>query len=444
MDDVVIRAEGLGKRYEIGGARGPRTTLREAMMSALAAPYRALMARGRQAPKTREFWALRDLSFEIARGEIVGVIGRNGAGKSTLLKILSRITDPTTGEVELRGRVGSLLEVGTGFHSELTGRENIYLNGAILGMKRSEINRRFDEIIDFADVEQFLDTPVKHYSSGMYTRLAFAVAAHLDPEILVVDEVLAVGDAAFQKKCLGKMSQVARGGRTVLFVSHNMSAILGLCTRGLWLDRGQCVESGPVGDVVAAYARAAVGMAVTDLADSPDRSGAGRIRFTRYWLESPRGTRVEEAVSGSEVSIMLEYEGTIPVARNCRVAISVDGLLGTRFFVCSTELTMRDELVLGPRGVICCTIPDFPLTAGEYAMTLFLEANHEVEDTIQSCARLLVADGDFFGTGRQSPEGWAGKVVIVRHGWTIDGGAETPPNPPAGLGGASKAGGAHV
>ena len=242
-DDVVIRAEGLGKKYLIGHAaeRERYVALRDVMARGARNLWRktADMARGRAilaGDTVEEFWALRDVSFEVKRGEVLGIIGRNGAGKSTLLKILSRITEPSEGRVTIKGRVASLLEVGTGFHPELTGRENIYLNGAILGMTRAEIRRKFDEIVDFAEVEKFLDTPVKRYSSGMYVRLAFAVAAHLEPEILVVDEVLAVGDAEFQKKCLGKMSEVAGGGRTVLFVSHNMAAVGILCPRSMHVD----------------------------------------------------------------------------------------------------------------------------------------------------------------------------------------------------------------
>jgi len=246
MSDIVIKAENLGKRYIIGhqAGKGDRTTFREALIQ----NTRNLWNKSRdlvqgkpviQGDTLEEVWALKDVSFEIRRGEAVGIIGRNGAGKSTLLKILSRITEPTTGRVTIRGRVASLLEVGTGFHSELSGRENIYLNGTILGMGRAEIRRKFDEIVVFAEVEKYLDTPVKRYSSGMYVRLAFAVAAHLEPEILVVDEVLAVGDAEFQKKCLGKMGEVATAGRTVLFVSHNMASIKSLCSQGIHLSRGQ-------------------------------------------------------------------------------------------------------------------------------------------------------------------------------------------------------------
>jgi lipopolysaccharide transport system ATP-binding protein len=246
MSDTVIRVENLGKQYRIGLAPQQYRTLRDTITEAASVPFRAAKAilglssdPSLYGSKTGHIWALRDISFEVRRGQVLGIIGRNGAGKSTLLKILSRVTEPTEGSAEIHGRVGSLLEVGTGFHPELTGRENIYLNGAILGMKRSEIERKFDEIVDFSEVEQFIDTPVKRYSSGMYLRLAFAVAAHLEPEILVVDEVLAVGDAEFQRKCLGKMSDVAQEGRTVLFVSHNMSAILRLTEEAIVLENGR-------------------------------------------------------------------------------------------------------------------------------------------------------------------------------------------------------------
>ncbi|HOT94483.1 MAG TPA: polysaccharide ABC transporter ATP-binding protein [Methanoregulaceae archaeon] len=251
-DDIAIRVNGLGKKYRIAHETAAYKTLGETITRAVKAPFRRLAG---DAPSRtiEEFWALKDVSFEVKRGEVVGIIGRNGAGKSTLLKILSRITTPTEGTVEVHGRIGSLLEVGTGFHPELSGRENIYLSGSILGMKRSEIDAKFDEIVKFAEMERFLDTPVKRYSSGMYVRLAFAVAAHLEPEILIIDEVLAVGDAAFQKKCLGKMGDVAKEGRTVLFVSHNMRAVASLCSTGILLHEGSIFARGPASAMVAKY-----------------------------------------------------------------------------------------------------------------------------------------------------------------------------------------------
>ena len=299
MSEPVITVEGLGKRYRIRHQQqGQRyVALRDVLAATLASPLRWFSRGGPPArPGIEDFWALKGVSFDIDQGEVVGIIGRNGAGKSTLLKILSRITEPTQGRVTLRGRVASLLEVGTGFHPELTGRENIFLNGAILGMARTEIHRKFDEIVAFAEVETFLDTPVKHYSSGMYMRLAFAVAAHLEPEILVVDEVLAVGDAEFQKKCLGKMRDVSQGGRTVLFVSHNMAAVQALCSRAIWLDRGAVAHDGDVDDCIGRYlAQSLKGSAVSpsqplkigmalelrqcDVSPNPVESGA-RVRFS--------------------------------------------------------------------------------------------------------------------------------------------------------------------
>lgn len=286
--DLAIRVAGLGKEYRIGAQQVRHDTLRDRIASAIGAPWRRLTGREGVSGPTAAFWALKDVSFDVRRGEVVGVIGGNGAGKSTLLKILSRITEPTAGEAAIYGRVGSLLEVGTGFHPDLTGRENIYLNGAILGMRKAEIDRKFDEIVAFSEVDRFIDTAVRHYSSGMYVRLAFAVAAQMEPEILIVDEVLAVGDSHFQKKCLGRLNDVARGGRTVLFVSHNMAAIQRLCTSAMLLDRGRLVRAGDVRSTVAAYlsgetrggfaATSVTGDAQVLAADLRDADGAPLVR----------------------------------------------------------------------------------------------------------------------------------------------------------------------
>jgi lipopolysaccharide transport system ATP-binding protein len=292
MSEIAIRVESLGKRYRVVRPQERHNTLRDVVSHAVTKASRGLMRRGRRNAGNETFWALRDLSFDVRVGEVVGVIGANGAGKSTLLKVLSRITEPSEGEAQIRGRVGSLLEVGTGFHSELTGRENIYLSGAILGMRHHEINRKFDEIIAFAEIDQFIDTPVKHYSSGMHLRLGFAVAAHLEPEILIVDEVLAVGDASFQKKCLGKMGDVAGDGRTVLFVSHNLDAVQRLCSRCLFLETGNLLDDGEPVTVITEYLsrtgeRAAPGTWL-DLT-SAARRGAGGAFFTavRYSSHNP-------------------------------------------------------------------------------------------------------------------------------------------------------------
>lgn len=285
MTGIAVKAEGLGKRYVIGERGSASASLRDSLSTRLRLP-----SKHNQKPAREEFWALKDISFEVRRGEVLGVIGRNGAGKSTLLKLISRITEPTTGRAEIHGRVGSLLEVGTGFHPELTGRENIFLNGAILGMTRREIESRFDEITAFAEIEKFLDTPVKRYSSGMYVRLAFAVAAHLQPEILIVDEVLAVGDVAFQQKCLGKMSEVAHSGRTVIFVSHNINAVRQLTTRSLLIDEGRLVASGPSAEIVGLYLDSAMdwSTSVYQVEHTPRRNRelSGAVRLVSLELES--------------------------------------------------------------------------------------------------------------------------------------------------------------
>jgi lipopolysaccharide transport system ATP-binding protein len=302
MSDVVVRVDNLGKRYRIGRRQRYRT-LRDSISETAAAPLRWLRRRG-PAEAADHLWALREVSFEVRRGEAVGVIGRNGAGKSTLLKVLSQITEPTTGEVEIRGRVGSLLEVGAGFHPELTGRENVFLNGAVLGMKRAEIVRKFDEIVAFAEIERFIDTPVKRYSSGMYMRLAFAVAAHLEPDILIVDEVLAVGDAAFQKKCLGKMGEVANGDRTVLFVSHNMQTVANLCNRSVCLNDGRVDFVGGAHEGIARYYQLLEG---SDRGGADRRHGTGQFRFEDARTERPQyrpdePKRVRFAVRGGDSS----------------------------------------------------------------------------------------------------------------------------------------------
>ena len=294
MSDIVIRADRLSKRYRIGAQRP------EGLRHALDAGWRRLWRRSASTPDP-DFWALKDVSFEVRRGECVGVIGRNGAGKSTLLKVLSRITDPTEGEVRLRGRVGSLLEVGTGFHPELTGRENVFLNGSVLGMSRKEVARKFDEIAAFAEVEKFLDTPVKYYSSGMYTRLAFAVAAHLEPDILLVDEVLAVGDVQFQKKCVGKMGAVASEGRTVLFVSHNLSLLVALCTTGLYFDRGELIPTQSLAECVERYNR----VAVVSGRDWTGTAGNDQVQLVRAGI---RADRDEAFRRGDVFAVEVEYE----------------------------------------------------------------------------------------------------------------------------------------
>lgn len=321
----IVQVYNVSKQYRLGGRGAAYDTLRESLVQAIRAPFDKL--RRRNGTSTFEtIWALKDVSFEVEPGEVVGIIGRNGAGKSTLLKVLSRITEPTAGRVELYGRVASLLEVGTGFHPELTGRENIYLNGAILGMRKSEIDRKFDQIIEFSELEKFLDTPVKRYSSGMYMRLAFAVASHMDPEILVVDEVLAVGDAQFQKKCLGKMSDVSKQGRTVLFVSHNMTAVQSLCRRALWLDEGKNVAEGTPENVVAQYLKRSLSTMRERVWEDPNNApGNERVRIRRASVCSLSNLPLDGMKRNHPLKMEFEYWNLNPGAYlNISVVVSTE------------------------------------------------------------------------------------------------------------------------
>ncbi|OQA19943.1 MAG: Teichoic acids export ATP-binding protein TagH [Chloroflexi bacterium ADurb.Bin360] len=396
MNDIAIRVENLSKRYRIGVER--HDTLRDALSSFLPRIPRLhpqdkeiREIRDHSWQKESEFWALRDVSFEIKRGEVVGVIGRNGAGKSTLLKILSRITEPTTGLAEIHGRVGSLLEVGTGFHPELTGRENIYLNGAILGMKRTEIDRKFDEIVAFSEIEKFLDTPVKRYSSGMYVRLAFAVAAHLEPEILLVDEVLAVGDAAFQKKCVGKMGDVAREGRTVLFVSHNLGIIVDLCTRAILLSGGRISRDSLPADIVAGYiAHDSMHHGYRDLRFwNEERSGTGDLRVT-YVCTTDVGGKLKSKYSyGEPICIHVGTEGKS--GTECVVGISIRNSSG-QLVLHYSNLDDRAEVFLtGEKSEIVLVIPSNPLNDGEYSLTVWLgDAFNLLRDRVGNCLSFRV------------------------------------------------------
>ncbi|MFQ5922848.1 MAG: ABC transporter ATP-binding protein [Anaerolineales bacterium] len=422
MSDIAIRVQNLSKQFRIGGLQIGHKTLRESLTDAVSTPLRRLssVVRGQSSHAASEtIWALRDVSFEVKRGDVVGIIGANGAGKTTLLRILSRITEPTQGTVDLHGRVGSLLEVGTGFHSELTGRENIYLNGAILGMKRAEIGRKFDEIVDFSGVEKFIDTPVKHYSSGMYLRLAFAVAAHLDPEILLVDEVLAVGDAAFQKKCLGKMGDVAREGRTVLFVSHNMPAISALSSEALMLDTGRVRFEGETSYVVRQYLSEMHKLESVQLEDRDDRLGNGRIRFGKLEFSNSRSSSGEGSpiAAGHDVDIVLAYESDgRKHLRNVAVAVIFADSSGRRLFTCFTEHQNASFEILPPRGQIICHIDRFPLLDGKYQVMIWSSVEGQLADRIENAGIIEVAGDDFFGSGRL-PRYEKHGPFLVDHAW---------------------------
>ena len=394
-----IRAENLSKRFRIrsSGGAGYRT-LRDDLAAWAKTPWHWLR-NGR--PAHEEFWALKDVSFDVQPGEVVGIIGRNGAGKSTLLKILSRITRPTSGRVRLRGRVGSLLEVGTGFHPELSGRENIFLSGAVLGMRRAEIRRRFDEIVEFAGVERFLDMPVKRYSSGMYVRLAFAVAAHLEPEILIIDEVLAVGDAAFQKKCLGAMDQVAHAGRTVLFVSHQMSAVSQLCPRCILIDGGQLVASGPTSRILDKYLGDMLRAAeAVPLAQRLDRVGDGRMRFTSVRFETADGRETTVLRSGEDCQFVLEYRCREEVSpEDLYVSLALKDQAGGVLLLHQSNFENQRFDRVPERGCFVARIRRLPLTAGGYFLAIHLGRENVAYDSVENAARVAITAGGFFSTG---------------------------------------------
>jgi len=395
MSEKAIIVENLWKGYQLGS--GKSGNLRETLSN--------LFSSSKKEKDT--FWALQDISFTINKGEAVGIIGRNGAGKSTLLKILSRITAPTKGGFELNGRVSSLLEVGTGFHPELTGRENIYLNGTILGMTRAEVKLKFDEIVAFAEVEKFLDTPVKRYSSGMYVRLAFAVAAHLEPEILIVDEVLAVGDAEFQKKCLGKMKDVSGEGRTVLFVSHNMAAIQNLCDKAIYLKNGQIQLIGELDKVISTYLKASSDSNSINLEDRKDRSGNGVIKFTSVVFKDVLGNIIHAFQCGSKGIIEIAFkQKNITEINNFHIAFAIDDEYGQRITQFSNEITNQlFQKVNSESNVIQIIINKIPFKQGRYTFVLYSTVNNELADWIQEAGSFDVESGDFYNTGKLLPEG---------------------------------------
>lgn len=410
MGEKAIRVAGLGKEYQIGTRERGYTTFREALARAVTAPLRRLRRLSGVAEQGGSFWALKDVSFEVEPGEVVGIIGRNGAGKSTLLKVLSQITEPTIGEITLNGRVGSLLEVGTGFHPELTGRENIYLNGAILGMSRREVARKFDEIVAFSEVEQFLDTPVKRYSSGMYTRLAFAVAAHLEPEILIVDEVLAVGDAQFQQKCIGKMSEVAKGGRTVLFVSHNMAAVEALCDRGVLLESGAVRFAGAAPDAVRLYLGTGTA-AAWYRTEAPRTSGP-------HIVEAGLRTGNGRVRTGEE----LEFVATVETGGQLlhpELAFGINNSAGTRIATLHTKCASADQVPAswGGRLTFTCKAPDLLLVPGEYSVKVEIASGGQSVEAVQAAFAFTVDPTDFFGNGGKR----VGGVVYCRQAWTAIG-----------------------
>jgi lipopolysaccharide transport system ATP-binding protein len=426
--DLAVRARGLAKRYRLGETDALHGSLREAIVGTVASALH--LARGRGKKQADTIWALDHVSFDVERGEVLGIVGRNGAGKTTLLKLLSGITHPTDGEARIWGRVGSLLEVGTGFHPDLTGRENILLNGAILGMRRREIERKFDEIVEFAEVERFIDTPVKRYSSGMYLRLAFSVAAHLEPEILIVDEVLAVGDASFQRKCLGRMGEVSSEGRTVLLVSHNMAAIRSLTSKTLWLDKGKVERFGPTAEVVAAYLAAAgepVGEGLVDLRADELRHGvpkwtAQEVRFESVALVDPDGRPTTRVPELAPLRFEIGFRVREPV-RYFEIATRVKTLDGMRVFSCYSG--QSDERLEPGSYTVVCTVPRQPLRPGVYRVELgAMGVQHQ--DIVPEALTFEVEAGHQEEENPRYAEGRGHGIVRVESAWT-----EIEPRPAA-------------
>lgn len=418
MTNLAISVNKLGKKYHIGSEQN-FDKLSDQLANTLATPFRRAgkLLRGQAtgaAELDEEFWALKDVSFEIKRGEVVGIIGRNGAGKSTLLKVLSRITDPSQGYADIYGRVSSLLEVGTGFHPELTGRENVYLNGAILGMKKVDIDRKFDEIVAFADIVKFLDTPVKHYSSGMYVRLAFSVAAHLEPEVLLVDEVLAVGDAEFQKKCLGKMENVAHEGRTVLFVSHNMGLIQSLCKRGIMLQNGRLIADGDIGVVVGQYLQQLKTYGKQNLVDRTDRRGQGQVKLIS--VAAFNGSKDNHGVlrTGKPAEFIFEVDNPM-VGLSCNFVIH-DSLGRPISAFKSTTHGPDDEISQTDETKFVCQLDELLLTPGSYRVDVAIRGNGDLQDMVEGATTIEVQDGNLRGRVVRSRQGIN---VGMPHRWQL-------------------------
>jgi lipopolysaccharide transport system ATP-binding protein len=424
MSDIAIRVDNLGKRYRIGARQKRARTFREALERLAVSPFGYLRGTLRGPSEEEILWALKQVSFEVRHGEVVGVIGRNGAGKSTLLKILSRITEPTTGRIEVFGRVGSLLEAGTGFNPELTGRENIYLNGAILGMRKAEIDRKFDEIVAFSEVEKFIDTPVKRYSSGMYVRLAFAVAAHLEPEILLVDEVLAVGDAAFQKKCLGKMSDVAKQGRTVLLVSHNMGSLRALCQKGIVFDAGHLIDNASMTDAVRLYLKLSqVDSAKNESAfvrlDQKRRRVATSIARLRWLRLCDAGHNPKTVFSfGEGMRIVIGFQVEHPVRVGFHVVVK--STVGDPLILFSSTFHRASVSAEGGGNEVELVIPHLPLASGRYALDVvvyvpYIQNLDYVED-----ACFFGVDNSYPGGGGMAYEQRLGMgYLYVEHSWKL-------------------------
>ncbi|MBC7695258.1 MAG: ABC transporter ATP-binding protein [Burkholderiales bacterium] len=413
-NNTIIKVEGLSKHYLLNkNATQKSDTLYGNFINGIKSIKNITKKN-----ETEDFWALKDVSFEIEKGDRVGIIGRNGAGKSTLLKILSRITPPTRGRIEYSGRMASLLEVGTGFHGDLSGRENIYLNGSILGMSKHEIDRKFDEIVAFAEIEKFLDTPVKRYSSGMYVRLAFAVAAHLEPEILIVDEVLAVGDSAFQKKCLGKMKDVSNSGRTILFVSHQLASVQSLCNKAIVLKKG--MVDFPLSETnlsLKHYLKEVASLSKIIIADRTDREGQGNFRFKNVILKDNENQITNSGQTGKDLIFEIEYDINSSSLNNVSVAITIYNDEGRDMVTLANHIVDQPFETLKKENTIQCRVNKFPLTKGSYICNMIAYKDDVIQDYIQEAFNLEIEEGDFFGTGRIAPT--AHHSFLIDNKWSI-------------------------
>lgn len=444
MSSPIISVKNIGKKYKLGATLGGRNykTLRDVLTQAAFSPYRKLSAAFRKEPSTsgshsspnnpitqlpnnsitkspnnpKEFWALKDISFDVQEGDVIGIIGRNGAGKSTLLKIVCGITEPTEGEIFITGRVASLLEVGTGFHPELSGRENVFMNGAILGMTKAEIRAKFDEIVAFAEVEKFIDTPVKRYSSGMYVRLAFAVAAYLEPEILVIDEVLAVGDGAFQKKCLGKMEDVAKGGRTVLFVSHNMVAVEALCSKAMIISEGRNSVLGSTPEIIKKYLEEISKYSIISINDRKDRRGKGNIKFKEIRFTGSNGDDSNIYAVGDDIYIYMKVESFYPMDVTAKLGLSIRTTSEVGLISCDSALKNKIHTIPGfSESTLVCKVYSPPLNHGNYYVNLSIFRGNDPEDWITSAAKFSIESGTFDDRVKTDPF-----PVLSRFEWDIE------------------------
>jgi lipopolysaccharide transport system ATP-binding protein len=417
-DDYAVKVENLSKRYHIGVKPELISKVDSRFAYWLNTPVRrvrSLLEEKTPIFSNEIFWALKDISFEIQPGEVLGVIGKNGAGKSTLLKILARIAKPTSGYAHIRGQLRALLEVGVGFHPELTGRENIYMSGAIIGMNRHDINYHFNEIVEFSGVEKFIDTPMKHYSSGMRVRLGFAVAAYLDPDVMLIDEVLAVGDLSFQKRSLGKMSDVARQGRTVVYVSHNMESVVSLCDRIIWLHDGEIQANGNPKDVVNQYSSAMLeSVSGVNLEDRTDRSGSGEIKITAFRMCDLNGNDMKNPVTGQPVNLVLTYKSTDTRPQNLQAAIIVTDYLQQPKLVLASNMTGDEIVGVADEGELVCHVPRWPLKQGEYTIRLRLYTHGATLDEIDNALYIETAPGDFYGSGGRL---WKENTVLIDFEW---------------------------